>query len=364
MEGNQITMDTIVAQTYSYVIGVDTHAATHTYAIITADNQHVDAQTFPTTTAGMNRAIAWAARRTGGDMAALWVIEGIGSYGAGLARTVADTGYRVVEAARMSNRSRRGIGKSDPVDAARIAVAVLPLPEARLREPRLDEGNRAALQVLLTARDEIGRERTRAINALTALARTTDLGIDARRALNHQTIAEIAGWRARQRDDIAIATARAEAIRLAKRIFDCDGDLKTNDARIRDLVADSPAAGLVNYTGIGPVTAATTLVAWSHPGRIKSEAAYAAIAGASPIPASSGKTIRYRLNRGGDRKLNRALNVMAMVRMVHDPTTRDYAQRRRREDKSDREIRRVLKRYLARSIYRQLNAAAATPQSS
>ena len=130
-------------------------------------------------------------------------------------------------------------------------------------------------------------------------------------------------------------------------------------ARISELVQASPATELLHKTGIGPVTAARTLVAWSHPGRVTNEAAFAALAGVNPIPASSGNTTRHRLNRGGDRQLNRALNVIAMVRMVHDPGTRAYVDRRRAEGKTDREIRRILKRYLARSIYRHLNAASA-----
>ena len=132
-------------------------------------------------------------------------------------------------------------------------------------------------------------------------------------------------------------------------------------AEVGELVADSPAAVLLARAGIGPVTVATALVAWSHPGRITSEAAYASIAGVSPIPASSGNTTRHRLNRGGNRKLNRALNVVAMVRMVHGPETRTYADKRRAQGKTDREIRRILKRYLARQICRHLNTATAAP---
>ncbi len=350
-------MSTIVAHTHPFVIGVDTHAQTHTYAVVTAQGQQQGMQTFPNTPPGRARAIAWAGRHTDGDLGALWVIEGVGSYGAQLARAVTNTGYQVAEAARMTI-SRRGIGKSDPLDAHRIAVAVLPLREEQLRTPRQDNGIRAALQILLTARDEITGERTRAVNALTALLRVSDLGIDARRPLGARKIAEVAHWRTRQ-EDLAAATARAEAIRLAKRVLELDTELHANHAHIGELVADSPAAGLLARTGIGPVTAATALVAWSHPGRINSEAAYASIAGASPIPASSGNTTRHRLNRGGDRKLNRALNVIAMVRMVHDPDTRAYADRRRAQGKTDREIRRILKRYLARQIYRHLNNTTA-----
>lgn len=352
-------MNTIVADTYPFVIGVDTHAKTHTYAIITAHGSHVDTQAFPNTAPGRSRAISWARRRTDGSLDVLWVIEGVGSYGARLARMVADADHVVVEAARMSAKSRHGIGKSDPIDARRIAAAVLPLRSDQLRIPRQGDSGRAAAQILLTARDGLTGERTRAVNALNATLRIYDLGIDVRRSLGARKISEVARWRARD-EHLAAATARWEAIRLAKRILALDDEIAANTSKLAELIATSPAAGLLKQTGIGPVTAATVLVAWSHPGRIHSESAFASLAGVSPIPASSGNTTRHRINRGGDRRLNRALNVIAMVRMVHEPTTRVYVEKRRAEGKTDREIRRCLKRYLARRIYRHLNTSAST----
>jgi transposase len=252
-------------------------------------------------------------------------------------------------------RSRTAAGKSDPLDASAIAAAALPLEEDRLRVPRQDEGVRAALRVLVAAREQMTLERTAKVNALTALARTVDLGIDARRPLSGAQVAEISRWRERE-EGIATATARAEAVRLAKRVAVLDAELKANQGRIRELVEASPAAPLLEETGIGPVTAAVAYTAWSHLGRIRSEAAFAALAGVSPIPASSGNTVRHRLNRGGDRKLNKALHMATLTRMVHDPRTRAYKERRKAEGKSDRDIRRILKRYLARQLYRTLNA--------
>ena len=354
-------MSTIVAQQYAYVIGVDTHAATHTFTVVTNSGVHVDTQTFPTRKPGLRRALSWAGRRTDGDLDALWVIEGIGSYGAELAKIVDTAGYEVVEAARMSNTTRRGIGKADPIDAFRIASAVLPLTTERLRKPRRHDDIQAALQVLLTARDELARERTRAINALTALLRRIDSGIDARRALGMKIISQIASWRRRQ-EPLGQATARAEAIRLAQRVRQAHAEILQNDKQLSSLIAHSLAADLTNQTGIGPVTAAMMLVAWAYPGRLRNEAAFAALAGASPLTASSGKTVRYRLNRGGDRQLNRALNVIAMHRTIHDPETQDYVEKRRIEGKTHREIRRYLKRYLARRIYRHLNQATHSAQ--
>lgn len=139
-----------------------------------------------------------------------------------------------------------------------------------------------------------------------------------------------------------------------------DADLKANDASIAELVAHRPAAGLTQEVGIGPFTTATALVACGYPGRLRSEAAFAALAGASPLQASSGKTVRHRLNRGGDRKLNHTLTMATMHRMRFYPETGAYVEKRRAEGRTDREIRRVLKRYLARRIYRHLNQAADT----
>ena len=143
-----------------------------------ATGELIETRDFPTTGAGINRAIAWVARHTGADLGTLWVIEGAASYGALLAGAVGAAGYPVAEAARMD--ARHGAGKSDPLDAHRIAAAVLPLEEQQLRQPRLNEGVRAALRILVTARESMTTERTRAVNALTALLRVNDLGLDAR----------------------------------------------------------------------------------------------------------------------------------------------------------------------------------------
>ena len=131
-----------------------------------------------------------------------------------------------------------------------------------------------------------------------------------------------------------------------------------------DLIRGSKAATLLDKTGIGPVTAAIVLAAWSHSGRVRSEAAFAALAGVNPIPASSGNTVRHRLNRGGDRRLNRALHMAVITRMTHDPNTRAYVERRRAEGRTIKEIRRCLKRYLARHLYRTLNALHTQPETT
>lgn len=346
---------TIVAHEYRYVIGVDTHAKNHALAIlVAATGAVVDEAQFPATAAGMDRAIAWVGRRTGGDLEALWVIEGVASYGALLTGRVTTAGYPVIEAARMDARGNHGVGKSDPLDARRIGAAVLGLALTQLRHPRADQGIRAALRVLIAGRDQMSTQRTALVNALIALARTVDLGIDARSGLTSAQIHQITRWRTRANEEIGAAIARAEAIRMAKQITSLDAELAANKTRITELVQASTAAPLLNEVGIGPVTAAVVLTAWSHAGRLRSEAAFAALAGVNPIPASSGNTVRHRLNRGGDRRLNQALHIAVVTRMTHDPRTRAYVQRRQAEGRTNREIRRCLKRYLARRIHRTL----------
>ncbi|NMM23834.1 MAG: IS110 family transposase [Phycicoccus sp.] len=359
---------TIVAHTHPFVIGVDTHARNHALSILAMPHgEVVDDAEFPTTSAGMARALEWAGRRTGGDLEALWVIECSASYGAQLARAVTTAGYQVVEAARMSARANRGIGKSDSLDARRIAASVLSLRADQQRYLRKDNGVRAALRVLLAARDHMTSERTGTINALIALLRVLDLGIDARRPLTGRQVIEVAKWRSRT-EAIEMVIARAEAVRLAKRVLDLDQELAENVKTTTSLLKQSAARVLLDKPGIGPVTAAVAMAmamaAWSHDGRMHSEAAFASLAGVSPIPASSGNKVRHRLNRGGDRRLNKALYMAVIVRMTHDAETKAYVDRRVAEGLTRREIRRVLKRYLARQIHRALTAASRADEAA
>ena len=349
-----------VADIYQYVVGVDTHAATHSYAIVGAPNGAlIDQATFPTTPAGLKRARDWIGRRTAGHLDGVLVAaEGTGSYGAVLGDVMEEAGYRVVEAP--TPRRERGRGKTDELDAVLAARSTLVLELAKLRDRRAGEAH-SALQVLTAARDHLNVDRLRCINALTALVRSHDLGIDARRALTDAQISTIAAWRRRE-ESLGSATARAEAVRLAKRIIDLDGELAANRRQITGLVTPT-APELLDLPGVGAVTAAVVLTVWSHPGRIRSEAAFAQIAGTSPIPASSGNTVRHRLNRGGDRRLNRALNTIVLTRMRTDPDTRAYIERRLAEGKTSKEIRRCLKRYVSRQIFRTLAAAHRAPDA-
>ena len=349
----------IVADEYAHIIGVDTHARTHTYSVLeTTTGRLVASETFPTSASGMSRALAWMLRRANGTP--LVAVEGTNSYGAGITRTLTMANVPVVEARPPKRASRAGRGKSDVIDAEAAARSVLGKDTSMLIRPRAGK-LRSALRVLLTARRSMNSQRTADRNALTALVRTIDLGIDARRPLTDTQVALIAGWRIRPSDDVEQATARAEATRLARNVLTLSDRLEENMASLQRHVQELTPT-LMDAPGVGPVTAAVFITVYSHPGRVRSEAAFAALAGAAPIPASSGNTVRYRLSRHGDRQLNSALEIVARARLAFDPNTRAYHQRRLAEGKTPREIRRLLKRYIARQIYRQLNTAVtATP---
>lgn len=352
---------TIVADRYDLVVGVDTHAASHTFAILAAGTGALlQTARFPTSTAGLNRALSWRQRHIG-DRTVLLVVEGTGSYGAVLTDRLTTSGFTVAEAPRVHSGSRRGVGKSDGLDAAAIAHSVRGVPADQLRWPRA-AGPRLAIRVLSVARDQMSAERTRAINALTALLRTVDLGVDARKRLTAAQVTAITAWRTRQEDPVT-ATCPAEAIRLARRIRDLDTDLTANHQALHAAVK-AQAPQLLELPGVGAVVAATVLLAWSHPGRVRSEAAFAALAGASPVPASSGNTQRHRLNRGGDRRLNKALFTIVLVRTGHHDDTRAYVTRRTTEGSTKKEIIRCLKRYAARQLFRNLAATHPAPAAT
>ncbi|MGP4982076.1 transposase, partial [Glutamicibacter arilaitensis] len=315
------------------------------------------------TSAGINRAISWVARRTNGNADTLWVIEGAATYGAILAGTVTAYGFPVTEAPRMNKKQYRGVGKSDALDAHRMAMASLPLLVDKLRHPRLNEGIRQGLRILVTARSAMAKDRTRSVNALNALVRSNGLGIDARKKLTGSQITEVSRWRERE-EELSLRIARSEAVRLAKHILDLNQQLTANEQQLDELVRASEAAPLLEETGFKAITVAKCFVAWSHEGRVRNEAAFACLAGASPIPASSGNTTRHRLNRGGDRSLTSALHMAAVTRMTYDEETRVYVEKRRAEGKTDREIRRCIKRYLVRRIFKTFRGSVTVQEVS
>lgn len=341
---------TIVAHHFDHVIGVDTHARTHTLVVLDAAGVRLKADTFPTSAQGLARAEAWIKRTAGGQV--LVAMEGTGSYGALFADLLTRGGITVVETKPPRRASRRG-GKSDDIDAEAAARFALAMPVERLATPRRGQGDRAAIQVLLTGRRARNTERTATINLLTALLRTHDLGIDARHPLSAATIDTIARWRPRTTDTPAQTTIRAEAISDAQAIQAKDIELAANLAGLhRHVTALAP--WLLAEKGIGPVAAAQLLASFSHKGRIRSEAAFARLAGVAPIPASSGNTTRHRYHRGGDRQLNNALWVIAFSRSTTDQRTLDYIAKRTAEGKTRKEILRCLKRYIARATFRKL----------
>jgi transposase len=345
---------TIVAERYAHVVGVDTHARTHTYALLSsATGQVADTATFPTSPPGIGRAIKWIGNRTTGT-AVLVSIEGASSYGAGLTRALQSAGIDACDVRPPRRASRTGTGKSDAIDAVAAARTILGSDLQCLLQPRRD-GDRNALRILVNARRSMDTQRSADRHALTALARTVDLGIDVRKPLTDAQIRAISRWRPHPLDDRSARVARAEARRLATAIIRFTNGMAENQAGLAEIVAVM-APGLLDVYGVGPVTGAIILTAYSHHGRIRSEAAFAALAGVNPIPASSGNTIRHRLNQHGDRQLNRALDIIAKTRMRSDRVTKDYVQRRTQEGKTMREIRRCLKRAIARQLYRKINA--------
>lgn len=343
----------IVAEHFGFIVGIDTHAKTHTLAIIdTATGGELANETFPATSAGCNRALSWILRRADASPEqVLLSMEGTGSYGAKLRQQATDAGFQVTEAPVPNQRLGRYHGKSDSIDATRAARAILSIPMDRLLEPRSGQ-NHMALRILSNARRTMARERTAAINALTALLRVVELGIDAREPLIITQIKTIAAWRERD-EEFGVQTCRHEAVRLAQQILTLQEQMAKNHSELQTLVQQVQPSLLQVY-GIGPVLAAIILTAWSHAGRVRSEAAFAALAGTCPVPACSGGNTRFRLNRGGDRQLNKAIYTIALIRMNRDPATKDYVAKRTSQGRTKKEIIRSLKRYITRQIYRTL----------
>jgi transposase len=280
-----------------------------------------------------------------------FAVEGAGSYGAGLTRLLVERGEWVVEVDRPSRPARRG-GKSDALDALRAAREALALERPAVPRRR---GDREALRVLLATRHGALVARTCAINQLKALivGAPEELRAELRGRSTSAQVTVCAALRDRPARSLEHRMTVRALRATAKRIRMLAAEAAELQDEIGRLVA-AVAPWLLELPGMGPISAAQVLVSWSHAGRLRSEAAFAALAGASPIPASSGQVTRHRLNRGGDRRLNRALHTVALVRLRDDPATRAYAARRRAEGKSPREIRRCVKRAIARQLFKLL----------
>ncbi len=343
---------TTVAEVVDAVVGGDTHADTHTLQIALPSSVELSTATFANSPSGFAAAITWIVEHAPGPRIVVG-LEGTRSYGVALERALTGAGFSVVEVERPNKGDRRGRGKSDEIDARHAVQRVLAMDADRLPTPRAD-GDREALRILLVARRDLVTGRTAHANKLTALLRGgDDEDRDLIGAWTRARLEQITRRRVLDRHTREQAVRRTEATRLARAILAADVELAANKKHLDAIVADL-APGLVDRVGIGPVSAAQALVSFSHPGRIHSEASFAMLAGASPLKASSGRTDRHRLNRGGDRALNRALHDIAKTRMRHDPRTIAYLERRRVEGLSDREIRRCLKRYIARELFRTL----------
>jgi transposase len=346
----------MLADVVDAVVGVDTHRDVHHAEIAHPSGAVIATCSVGNTSAGYAELLRWVHEHAPGPRLAA-CIEGTRSYGAGLSRAAAAAGIVVIECEQPTRKTRRGKGKSDPIDAHLAVLTALQLDAGKLPTPRAD-GDREALRILLCARQELTTTATGQANRLRALLRDGD-DRDHDLARAHFSDAVLAGLgRRRQPRDAsrALAVRQGEIRRLAAALRNASRTLKANRAELDAIVGDL-VPGLTSRPGIGPVTAAQAIVSFSHAGRCRSEAAFAKLAGTSPIEASSGQITRHRLNRGGDRALNRATHVVAGTRMRCDPETIAYVARRRAQGKTDREIRRCIKRYIARQLYRALNAA-------
>jgi transposase len=340
----------MLADEVDFVIGVDTHRDTHTAVIVSPTGSERAQLTVATDPQGYRRLLAFAEQHAPGRRC--WAIEGTGSFGAGLTATLSDQGEAVVEIDRPKRPARRNGAKSDELDASRAAREAL--SREHLARPR-QRGWREALRVLLSTRQSAMAARTKAITHLKALLISAP--VDLRERLRHTGNEQLLSRCARLRSSTTANLEHRATVRAlrasAQRALALTAEADTLETELAALIADL-APDLLTQPGVGPISAAQLLVAFSHHGRLRNEAAFAALAGAAPIPASSGQIVRYRLNRGGDRQLNRALHTIAICRLRHDPTTQAYATRRTAEGKSPREIKRCLKRYVARQLYRHL----------
>jgi transposase len=342
------------AQARAITGGVDTHADVHVAAALDPIGGLLGVQEFPATAAGYGRLLEWL----GGFGAVCLVgIEGTGSYGAGLARHIAAAGIRVVEVDRSDRQDRRRKGKSDPLDAVSAARAAQSGRAAG--EPKGRDGQVEAIRALMVAKRSARSERIQTINQARSLIVTGPEDLRARfaRRSADDLVAGLAALRPRPGSMIRYHTLLSLR-ELGRRAEFLDGQLHRLDALIVPLVT-ARAPGLLALYGVGHDTAAKLLIAaGDHPGRLRSEAAWAHLCATAPIPASSGKVTRHRLNPGGDRQANHALYRIVITRMSSHPATRASVARRSKEGLSKKEIIRCLKRYVAREVYPHLRAPA------
>jgi len=335
------------------VLGVDTHKHLHAVAACRPTGGQIAQLSAGSDEAAMGQIMAFG--RTHIPTGRVWAVEGCGSYGANLAAFLLAHDETVVEVERPKRPKRRAHGeKTDPIDATRAARDALGSDTTKLAYPKHGE-HREALRVLMTTRASAIDARKAALNQLHALILTAPTPLRTHlRSLKRPALLTTCRDLPDTDTDLATRTTRTALHNLAERITTLTEEETSYDTRIRHLV-NHLAPTLTSQPGIGPISAAQLIISYSHHNRLRNEAAYARLAGTAPIHASSGQTTRTRLDRGGDRQLNRALHTIVTSRMRHDPHTRDYVKKRRTEGKTDREIRRCLKRYVARHCYRTLH---------
>jgi transposase len=319
---------------WTVAIGVDTHKDVHVAVALDPFGGQLEIQEISTTAAGYRRLLSWA-QELG---VPAFAIEGTGSYGAGLVRFLKRADVAVYECER-PRRRERGRGKNDRIDAA-LAARRLIAGEG-LSLPRGD-GRREDLRLLLLERRGAMQARNAALNQLSALVVTAPEHVRERLgALSGERLAQAAA-RLRPRDEVVNGVLR----RLGKRAERLSKEVAAAERALAALLTEL-APDLLAECGVGPVCAAQLLVSSGDPSRMRSEASFAALAGTSPVDASSGKQRRHRLNRGGDRQLNWALHVVALQRVRHHPETSAYYERLLAAGKTTREARRCVKRALA-----------------
>ena len=339
--------------------GVDTHADTHTAAVIDEVGRMLAHREFPADPAGYRALLTWM--RGHGRLVQIG-IEGTGSYGAGLARYLHAEGVAMVEVDRPDRKARRAHGKSDPIDAQAAALAALSGRAAGT--PKTRDGVVEAIRVLRVTRAGAVKAHTATVNTLIGLVRTAPEPL--RSQLDplegEDLISTAAALRPGPDRRDPTTAAKVALRRLARRCRHLREEIREADADLRELTRLA-APELLTRPGVGPDVSAQLLIsAGDNPERLRSEAAFALLCGAAPLPASSGRTDRHRLNRSGDRQANRALHTVALTRMRHHQPTKDYVARRTQEGLSKKEIMRCLKRYIARELYRLIiDALAADP---
>jgi len=332
--------------------GVDTHKDIHVAAVIDELGRLVATESFPTTRHGYRRLLAWL--QSHGQVAAVGV-EGCGSWGAGLARYLTARDIRVVEVNRPNRQARRTRGKSDTIDAEAAARAVLSGQASVV--PKAGTGPVEALRQLRIARSGAIKARTAAANQIHSLCDTApdEIRAQLRGLTMPKKVARAIGWRPGTGTGVDAATKRAIGA-VARRWRNLDDEIRALSVDIK-AVLDDLAPDLLAVHGVGYETAGQLLTtAGDNPDRLAHERSFAALCGSSPLPASSGRTNRHRLNRGGDRHANSALWTIVCTRMATHPPTRAYVQRRTNEGLSKPEIIRCLKRYVARELFPHIAA--------